>query len=552
MADISKISPDGGTTEYNIKDATARGVIPSGASSSNKLATASDVASRVEWSSYAKTGVHNILDLKCDTTTVNGITYTVDKKNTKITLNSSAAISGSSYITLANQDNFKEQMLAFSGKTVVMTGGKSANQKLQFWSTGTGSKVDEGNGIEFTIPDSAGLATFNFVIIVASGENPQNVVISPLLKLKEDTVSEHTPYAKTNKQLTDDLYNIGNRRFILLGDSFGYGITPPSYSYDNGIGWIDHFINTVGQYNDVYYADVSVLPGVAGFASSLTFLSMIQSLENTIPSKETITDIVVLAGTNDCSGNGVQYGDIESAIETFMAYCRRVYPNAHVKIGILSSLILRVHTDSAKPLESYMKASKYGAEVVTDGVGLYCRPTDICSDGAHLTQEGYAFYTPWVNDLILGGHTSYCFNFDVTLTPDTSKISIGSTSLVLNCTYTPHFARFLVRDNNYTGSFIVDLDRTYTAKKNINDAFTMGSELQLPEVYNVLCGGDVCIKNNSTGEMASSSTWRMYTTGSKKIGIQLNTPVGSAHSGSNDYATVLFINSATQLTVPFI
>lgn len=48
MADISKVNPNG--TVYNIKDATARssistieGKIPSNASTSNKLATMSDI-----------------------------------------------------------------------------------------------------------------------------------------------------------------------------------------------------------------------------------------------------------------------------------------------------------------------------------------------------------------------------------------------------------------------------------------------------------------------------------------------------------------------------
>ena len=48
MADISKINPNG--TEYNLKDATARSdisaindKIPSNASSSNKLATITDI-----------------------------------------------------------------------------------------------------------------------------------------------------------------------------------------------------------------------------------------------------------------------------------------------------------------------------------------------------------------------------------------------------------------------------------------------------------------------------------------------------------------------------
>ena len=43
MADISKINPDGGLTVYDLKDAYVRGLIPSNASSSNKLATMADI-----------------------------------------------------------------------------------------------------------------------------------------------------------------------------------------------------------------------------------------------------------------------------------------------------------------------------------------------------------------------------------------------------------------------------------------------------------------------------------------------------------------------------
>ena len=43
MADISKINPDGGLTVYDLKDAYVRGLIPTNASASNKLATMADV-----------------------------------------------------------------------------------------------------------------------------------------------------------------------------------------------------------------------------------------------------------------------------------------------------------------------------------------------------------------------------------------------------------------------------------------------------------------------------------------------------------------------------
>lgn len=65
MADISKISPDAGTTEYNVKDATARSdiasiveKIPVNASSSNKFATEADIAS-----AYHAAGTKTVAEL---------------------------------------------------------------------------------------------------------------------------------------------------------------------------------------------------------------------------------------------------------------------------------------------------------------------------------------------------------------------------------------------------------------------------------------------------------------------------------------------------------
>ena len=120
MADISKISPDGGTTEYNIKDATARssvttidGKIPSSASSSNKLATASDVNDL--WSANAVLGAVNrcfvkLSDVKSNNTSgtwtgnayeLNGITFTFHEKNGYVSTVDASGTSSAGSTTVA-------------------------------------------------------------------------------------------------------------------------------------------------------------------------------------------------------------------------------------------------------------------------------------------------------------------------------------------------------------------------------------------------------------------------------------------------------------------
>lgn len=357
-------------------------------------------------------------------------------------------------------------------------------------------------------------------------------------------------------QLQNDVAALQNllsgRKFILLGDSFGYGITPPSYDSTNGVGWIKQFEQTVGQYCDVYYANVSVLPGVAGFASSLTFLTMLQSLESTITDPDSITDIVVMGGTNDVSQNGVTSAAIISAIETFMDYCRARYPYAHVKIGILSSRITEMYQNSAKPIDSYRECTKYGAEFMSDGISLYTIPSTRCSaDDIHLTQAGYAYYTPYVNNLIISGHTSFLHEFNINLVKDAAKVDPFS-NLVLNVTVTPHFFRLILRDTAYSGSMFVILDRTYNPgqRQTVADVFTLDANIYLPESVNVIGGGDLGIKDNNTGLISMCSTWRLYNTTPNKLTVQANVPVTNPHSGDSDYATICFVSSANHCMVP--
>ncbi len=187
MADISKISPDGGTTKYNIKDATARtevstinGKIPSGASSSNKMATASDVTGlqdnviantklikdTVGWSgknrfpitldalktaNWRGTWNNNVY------TDTSGVTFTVETEGEYVTAikanGTASSIVSCFYIKNAN----------FDGKYIVNgcpSGGEWGDtQKYRVRIgkyDGTFLQTDLGSGVEVTFPSGGG------------------------------------------------------------------------------------------------------------------------------------------------------------------------------------------------------------------------------------------------------------------------------------------------------------------------------------------------------------------------------------------------------------
>ena len=352
--------------------------------------------------------------------------------------------------------------------------------------------------------------------------------------------------------LTNRVDNLlGDRKFILLGDSLGYGITPSaSIGSDAGVGWIKNFVNTVGQYNDVYYPDVTVLTGVAGFASSLPFLTMLQALESDITDKNSITDIVVLGGSNDVSGNSVTSGAIESAIAAFMTYCRTNYPNAHVKIGILSARIRLMHADSAKPIDSYKTCTKYGAEFVGDGIGLYCVPSTKDTDHTHLTQAGYAFYTDYVNNLILSGHCDFKFQFSIGASIDTTKIAIAdsiTSSILVQIDYSKHSVVLQFKNSNRNNAFLLEiLDRTLANDASIADCITLDDWLDLPYQYNQVSGGTISIYNNTTYDALSGGMHRIFTSDYNKISMQMSPAVGNRHVGDSGYKTIAVVTPAIE------
>lgn len=197
----------------------------------------------------------------------------------------------------------------------------------------------------------------------------------------------------------------GKRNFILIGDSFGGGVVTSS---ETTKGWIAHCQDYFGNSANVF-TSVNPLGGVYGFASSRPFLDVLIDTENNIEDKNSITDIVVLGGTNDIG----QGSNIESAIATFMTYCKESFPNAHVKIGVLGTNVSSLYS-SVYP--EYQTCMKYGAEFIHDTVGLLCLSEYVSSDNVHLTADGYTFYNPYIAQAVLTGKCPFKFTRTTTIT----------------------------------------------------------------------------------------------------------------------------------------
>lgn len=226
----------------------------------------------------------------------------------------------------------------------------------------------------------------------------------------KDTVARNDINHLTNE--------VNSRSFILIGDSFSSGIIDAN---NTGIGWLGHFKEyTKGKYR-VYNNQVP-LGGAYGFASSRPFIDVIKDCETQVEDKTTITDIVVLGGTNDL---GVDSALIEPAIKEFAEYCHTNFPKALVKIGLVGTAISSLYG----LLPYYRSCNKYGCVFIQDTLCLMNDPS-LISDGIHLTQAGYNLYDPYICDAILSGRCYYKFTYDLPIKSNmmtTGKIYIDIT-----------------------------------------------------------------------------------------------------------------------------
>lgn len=221
MANMSKFSPDNGLSIFDIKDGTSRqaitnieALIPSGASTSNKLATMSDIPAVSGFFTHGEQrvmGAYNLCPNNIVSQRISGVTVTVND-------DLSVTVSGepTAYINIPLSNEFAipngTYLLCGTGRQ----GGTLNTYFLTVFDTGTGQQYNAttGNGVIFTITQGMASAYIHIEknIVFASPHTFKPMITTDLTA----TYDDYVPYSMTNRELTDGIGNITNTQWASI------------------------------------------------------------------------------------------------------------------------------------------------------------------------------------------------------------------------------------------------------------------------------------------------------------------------------------------------
>lgn len=259
--------------------------------------------------------------------------------------------------------------------------------------------VTDANGNSFTslkdVPAGTALTNREYWIQTSSFSGAVDQLTRRVNAVEADVETLETSVNNINTRL-ENIYQMNGRKFILIGDSFGYGISSSSVRNDD-VGFLKALKDSAP---DTFFYNPVPSSGNIGFTSSRPVLDVVQNITLTAEQKSQITDIVYLGGTNDSGNESIP--NIENAIKDFIDYCKTDFPNAKVRIGIIGTYA----TKKAALVTAYKTCEKYGASYMSAGENLFCNPGYV-SDGTHLTEAGYIEYLPYLIDIVVFGDTDY-------------------------------------------------------------------------------------------------------------------------------------------------
>lgn len=171
----------------------------------NKTSNLAEVVEQI----YADNGVlgaKNLLPNKATSQTINGVTFTVNEDGS-VTVNGTAT--ADTYYEYAHDI----RNILVSGKDYIISGCPSGGGSTTYSVMVRYAGYDYGNGRRFTVPSSypdyvwAGIYVKNGVVL-------SNVVFYPMLRLASDPDDTYTPYAMTNRELTEEKLSISELKTI--------------------------------------------------------------------------------------------------------------------------------------------------------------------------------------------------------------------------------------------------------------------------------------------------------------------------------------------------
>lgn len=151
----------------------------------------------IKWSEAEKSVKKNWLKNEAVTTTIHGITFTVNSDGT-ITANGTATAEGANLIIYSNNN----QSCPYNGYILsgCPSGGGYDKYDLRISDVTTGSVQDYGNGATISV---ANTGKWNASILIRAYQEVSNLVFRPMIRLASVQDSTYVPYIPNNTELVD-------------------------------------------------------------------------------------------------------------------------------------------------------------------------------------------------------------------------------------------------------------------------------------------------------------------------------------------------------------
>ena len=215
---------------------------------------------------------------------------------------------------------------------------------------------------------------------------------------------------------------IQNKKYVLIGDSYGQGYTP-----DGSVnGWCTIFRDRLGLNENNC---IIITAGGTSFAHTGYKWSdlVLEQAED-----GAVTDLILLGGYND---NPYTEEEIRAGMEAFKQACDVKYPNAAVYVGFVgrSTVNSQVSYNLYRCAGWYQKYCGWYNMKHLAGMkdALYDAYTMLSSDGYHPNQNGNNAIARALCNAYLGGDASVISNYsNLTLTPSNNWDSLNDNNLI--------------------------------------------------------------------------------------------------------------------------
>lgn len=185
-----------------------------------------------------------------------------------------------------------------------------------------------------------------------------------------------------------------NRKYLLIGDSYGEGYSPDG----NVDGWPVLFKNIMGLTNE--NCKIYVAGGYGFVRPGHEFYFLI----NNIPNDTSITDVIILGGYNDRGGT---YEGIKSAIQNCITLINTKFGNPKIHIGQVGTSTASSNTYPLYLITNYYKYScrELGINYI-DNIQFTLRIyySMMSSDGFHPNSSGQYSIAWYLSEYIKKGH----------------------------------------------------------------------------------------------------------------------------------------------------